>query len=102
MSKPSSSEEFQPNALTKKVLNLDVTFHWIAGSDRFWFKRETRAGDEFVVVDAQTGEQSLISDTIALGAERARADWVVSPAGQSAVLRRQNDLWLRDLSGGKE
>jgi dipeptidyl aminopeptidase/acylaminoacyl peptidase len=102
MSKPSSSREFQPDALTGRVRNLDVTFHWITGSDRFWFKRETQTGNEFIVVDAQTGEQSLADDTIALHPEPPRADWVVSSTGQSAVLRRQNDLWLRDLLSGEE
>lgn len=102
MSRPSASEEFQPDALTRKVRNLDVTFHWIAGSDRFWFSRETGTGDEFVVVDAQTGEQSLAFDMIPTHAKASRADWVVSPQGQRAVLRRQNDLWLRHLSSGEE
>lgn len=102
MSKRSSSEEFQPDALTSKVLNLDLTFHWIAGSDCLWFKRETRTGEEFVVVDAQTGEQSLVSDAIAMRAVPPRADCAMSPLGETAVLRRQNDLWLRDLSSGEE
>ena len=139
--------------LAERVLNLDVTFKWIAGSDRFWFKRQTRSGDEFVVVDSATGQQRPMFDTGAMRAalnaarpgtvgaaelpiseltfessgshlvvttpsghfdcdapvtrctERAAPpgpDLVVSPDGHSAVLRRGNDLWLRDLAKGQE
>lgn len=102
MKNPSSSEEFQPDALTRKVLNLDTTFHWIAGSDRFWYKRQTRTGVEYVMVDAESGAPSFVSDTTAVCSEPPRADWVVSPDGHRAVLRREHDLWLRDLSSGGE
>lgn len=39
-------EKFQQDVLTKKVLNLDVTFHWIGDSDRVWLERQTQSGDD--------------------------------------------------------
>jgi dipeptidyl-peptidase 4 len=49
-----------------KVLNLDTTFKWIAGSDRFWFRRQTGSADQYVVVDASTGHQSPAVDMASL------------------------------------
>lgn len=99
----SCAEEYQPDALARKVLNLDVTFHWIGDSDRFWFKRETRAGSDFVVVDAESGDRSIVSrmDTACTGAGKAHEE-VVSPDGGLSVVRRREDLWLRNLSSDEE
>ncbi|MBS0420873.1 MAG: DPP IV N-terminal domain-containing protein [Proteobacteria bacterium] len=36
--------------------NLDIDHHWIGTSDRFWYARQTRAGKEFVIVDAAGGK----------------------------------------------
>src|SRR5262245_54548591 len=99
--KRSSSAEFQSDALTHKVLNLDVTFHWIAGSDRFWFKKETPEGHEFIVVNASNGKQSLASDAISELVQQC-ADQIFSPDGRSVVFRNDHDLWLRIVSNGEE
>ena len=37
------------------VRNESVQPHWIDGSDRFWYRRETADGAEFVVVDPARG-----------------------------------------------
>jgi len=94
---PSAAQEFQPDALTRLVLNLDLTFHWIAGSDSFWFKRQTRTGDEFVLFDAATGEQTLLREPIETCTEARVSDRVLSPDRRYAVLCRQHNLWLRDM-----
>jgi dipeptidyl-peptidase 4 len=98
----SSCEEYQPDFLTRKVLNLDVTFHWLAGSDRFWFKRQTRAGEEFVAMDCETGDQSLTNGVDSFGAEIPDTERGMAPNGRHIVLRRGNDLWLRDALSGEE
>src|ERR1700722_4482589 len=102
MMKQSCSDEFQRDYLTRHVLNLDVTFHWVVGSDRFWFKCQTRAGDEYVLVDVVAGEQSRVSDITSLRSEPHRADRVRSPDERLEVLRRGSNLWLRDLVTGDE
>ncbi|UCC40406.1 MAG: DPP IV N-terminal domain-containing protein [Candidatus Aminicenantes bacterium] len=43
-----------PNVISK-VKNLFVTPHWIGESDDFWYRRQTKDGAEFVVIDAATG-----------------------------------------------
>jgi dipeptidyl-peptidase 4 len=140
--------------LAAKVLNLDAAFKWIAGSDRFWFKRQTGTGEEFITADAASGRQSPAFDMASLRAalsvarpgivgaselsitdlvfepngsgivlktpagsfacdapvvtrcvEHAAAlgaDFIASPDGSTAVHRRGDDLWLRDLASGTE
>jgi dipeptidyl aminopeptidase/acylaminoacyl peptidase len=137
-----------------QVMNLDLVFKWIPTTDRLWFRRQTPAGDEFIVVDAATGRQSPAFDPASMQAALAAAqrvapntpgpaiadldikpdgsgivvntpsgsfacdapkvtrcaersaplgaDFVVSPDGAGAVLRRGNDLWLRNLSTGAD
>ncbi len=48
------------------VLNLDLAFNWIGNSDRFLFERRTPQGDEYVLMDARTGTQSLVFEADAL------------------------------------
>lgn len=99
---PSSAEQFQLDALTRKVLNLDVTFHWLPGADRFWFRRQSRTGDELVLVDAETGRQSLITTPPPVAPEGRQHDRVVAPNGRFDVRRIGHDLWLQDLESSSE
>lgn len=80
---PSSAEEFQSNALASKVLNLNIVFHWIAGSDRFWFGRQTQSRTEVVVVDAATGLQSAVFDVVTM---RAALNAAHAGAGEGSDL----------------
>jgi dipeptidyl-peptidase-4 len=98
-------------ALIPKILNVDLTVHWIGDSNRFWIKRQTPTGSEFVIVDAATAEQSAPVDQATLTAKlteaRVRgdpmpADVVPSPDGTRAVFRRDCNLWLRDNRTGNE
>ena len=101
MIRPSSSEEFQPDALSKKVLNLQLTFHWLGETDRFCFEQETRTGNVFVLVDAATGKRTTSSEVSGIDLPTRtgspRADWALSPDGKRAIFKRQDDLWLREL-----
>src|SRR5262245_37868071 len=56
----SGCESFDSEALVDRARNLDIAFHWIGESDQFWFKRQRRGGDEFVIVDATTGRQTIV------------------------------------------
>lgn len=99
---PLSERDFRPDALTRKVLNLELTFHWIEGRDQFWFRRQTRSGEELVLVDAQTGSQSVVTEVPPVASSRVRADEIVSPDGRYSVTRREHNLWLRDLATHEE
>ena len=60
------------NALGNKwLLNQRVSPRWIGESDRFWYKRQTRDGSLYVVVDAQTGRSSTAFDHAGLAASLA-------------------------------
>lgn len=55
----------------KLVFNNELQHHWIAGSERLWYKREHEAGYEFVVADAAKGLKAAAFDhqkmAVALG-----------------------------------
>ena len=44
------------------VVNLPGTPHWIAESPRFWYRRTTAAGAEFLLVDAEKGTRQPAFD----------------------------------------
>lgn len=98
-------------ALIPKILNPDLTIHWIGRTDRFWIKRQTHSGVEFAIVNAATAKQSAPLDQAALGASLAReggsiaspqASVVPSPDGGHMVFLRDFNLWLRDARTGGE
>ena len=48
-------ERHLPWVMAKHVRNAQVLAHWIGDSDRFWYRRDTKAGATFLIVDAATG-----------------------------------------------
>ena len=51
------------------VKNAAVVPHWLSGSARFWYKRDTQEGQEYVLVDIGSGEKSPAFDHEALAVE---------------------------------
>jgi dipeptidyl-peptidase 4 len=49
------AEGFLPWNAVKLTFHLDVEPHWIAGSERFWYRSEDANGKRFVSVDAAKG-----------------------------------------------
>ncbi|MBS0417886.1 MAG: DPP IV N-terminal domain-containing protein [Proteobacteria bacterium] len=148
----SAAKPFMSKALAAKVLNGSVTVRWIGTSDRFWFRRQTVSGREYVIVDAAHGKVAPAFDSAAMAdalgnaigkpldprklpiadldlsdlkkplvtvddalfacdlpARRCEPRTVsssdaeiVSPSADSAVFRRDNNLWLRTLRTGQE
>jgi dipeptidyl-peptidase-4 len=103
--------EFVSAALIPKILNVDLSVHWIGESDRFWITRQTPAGAQFVIIDAATAKQSGPFDQASLTAELAKqgtrsnaptTDVIPSPDGTRSVFRRDFNLWLRDNRTGSE
>ena len=45
------AESYLPWNVAKLVFNTGVTPHWIGETDRFWYRRSSRDGTEFVVID---------------------------------------------------
>lgn len=48
------------------VRNLVIVHHWLPGRDEFWYRRETEAGAEYLIVDAATGRKRPAFDHAAL------------------------------------
>ena len=48
------------------VLNTTLYPYWIEGSDCFWYVRETKAGVEYRLVDAEQGTNNIAFDHLAL------------------------------------
>jgi hypothetical protein len=47
------AERFLPGNLRHLVVPADVTPHWIEKTSRFWYRRESPTGAEFILVDAE-------------------------------------------------
>jgi dipeptidyl-peptidase-4 len=60
------AERFLSWNAEKYTRNLDVDYHWIGTTDRFWYSRQTQAGKEFVIVDAASGKVHPAFDHILL------------------------------------
>jgi dipeptidyl-peptidase 4 len=60
------AESLDRKGLAEKLKNGYVVPHWIAGTDEFWYRRETQAGYEFVVVNAADGGKKPAFDHAAL------------------------------------
>ena len=63
--------------------------HWSADGDRFWYRVDTAAGDEFVVIDAVAGTRKAAFD-----AERTAADLKRATGSDDAKVDGLN--WLPD------
>jgi dipeptidyl-peptidase-4 len=46
------AQQFLPGNLRHLISLADVNPHWIEKTNRFWYRKATPAGSEFVLVDA--------------------------------------------------
>jgi dipeptidyl-peptidase 4 len=66
--------QFASSKLLAKVHNVALTFHWIGGGERFWYRKSLGAGRvEFMGVDASSGKQAPLFDDAAMSAALAKA-----------------------------
>src|SRR5436305_12870869 len=56
------AEQFLPANATARIFNAAVQPNWIAGGDRFWYRRTGRDGATFVRVDPASGTAAPASD----------------------------------------
>ena len=71
---------------------------------RFWYRRTTESGRQFVVVDPARRTRSVTTDSAALMPARPEAprNAHLSPDGKRAAFIRDWNLWVRDLTTGQE
>ncbi len=67
------AEQFLPWNATKLIFNAEVRPHWIAESDRFWYRHTGRGGPSFRVVDPATGRSEPAFDHVRLAAALSQA-----------------------------
>ena len=56
------AEAFLPSRLRASIFNPQIRPHWIAGQDRFWYRRESPDGVQYYVVNAEDGSQTPAFD----------------------------------------
>jgi len=62
------AEQFLGRNAGRLVFGAQATPNWIDGSDRFWYRTNTREGARFILVDPTTGERSSAFDHARLAA----------------------------------
>jgi hypothetical protein len=67
------AEALLPQHVRKLIPGLSVRPRWIGETSRFWFEKQTRAGREYLLVDAPTGTSQPLFDHDALIAALAAA-----------------------------
>jgi len=82
------AESYLPWNVAKLIFNTGIKPNWIDGSDRFWYRRSTRQGTDFVLIDAASGARQPLFDhqQIASGLSQAAGTFVT-----------HDDLPLADL-----
>jgi dipeptidyl-peptidase-4 len=113
------AERFLRANVLPLVSGIGVQPAWLGG-DRFWYRSNTAAGSQLIVVDpSRTLRSSCSPDTGRCDAaiddreaSRARAEFArtggrgraesVSPDGKRAAFIRAYNLWVRDVATGRE
>ncbi len=107
-------ERHLPWVMAKQVRNAQVLPHWIGDSDRFWYRRDSKAGATFLIVDAATGakvpafdhERLALALGEAVGRKIAAGDLgfsgFVFTANQQAIdFAAHGKSWRFHLTSGK-
>ena len=66
-------QQFLPGNLRHRVYVADVTSHWIAEKNRFWYRKAGTKVTEFILVDAQQNTSSPAFDHARLAASLSKA-----------------------------
>jgi dipeptidyl-peptidase-4 len=103
------AEKFLSPIVSPMVVGGSVTAKWLEG-DRFWYRRTTESGTQYVFVDPSKRTRAPYSpsakDTAISERPRGRRGSagvsVVSPDGKREAFIRNWNLWVRDVATRKE
>jgi dipeptidyl-peptidase 4 len=81
--------------------------------ERFWYRRTTAQGSEFVLINPTDGNRQTFPNQAALnaaigaatataGGQRGNSNEILSPDGKRAAYIKDYNLWVRDIASGKE
>jgi len=106
------AERFLPWNVGRLAFRTEAAPHWIAGSDRFWYKVRTPAGAEFVLVDPARRQRAPAFDHVRLAAALTAAtgtacdpaalpfaEIAVADDGASIRFVAAGTAWSCDLAG---
>src|SRR5690606_22833371 len=68
-----------PKQLSASIRNSHPILHWIGTGHWAWYKSETEAGIEYILIDAATGQKQAAFDKAAVAAALARDGEPTSP-----------------------
>ena len=97
------AEQFLSYNTNKYVDHGRVNPHWIS-DNQFWYSESKAGGNDYILVNAATGKKSEVSpgDLPKEDILRPNRDEVVSPDGKKAAFIKDYNLWVRDISSGRE
>ena len=97
------AEQFLFYNTNKYVDHGSVNAHWI-NDHSFWYEDSKADGTDYVLVNAATGKKSVVSkgDLPTSKSTHGNRNEVVSPDGKKAAFIKDYNLWVKDLSTGKE
>ena len=98
------AEKFLPQNVNRLVVNGSITVNWLP-DERFWYRRTTEKGVEYVIVDPAKRTRSpytpSANDTAARQPARG-TDGVTSPNGKLEAFIRNWNLWVREVATKQE
>lgn len=99
----SKAEQLLSYNTYKHIDHGRVDPHWI-GNDQFWYADSKTDGTDYILVNATTGKKSVVSrESLPKEAQRNRdRNEIISPDGKKAAFIKDYNLWVKDLSTGKE
>jgi dipeptidyl aminopeptidase/acylaminoacyl peptidase len=80
-----------------------VNPHWI-DDNHFWYKDLKAGGSDYILVDAESGKKSVMprNDLPEENPGRHNRNEVISPDEKKAAFIKDYNLWVKDLTTGKE
>ena len=89
------AERFLPGNLRHHAFPADVSPHWVEKTSRFWYRRATPKGGDFVLVDAE-------QNTVGPAFDQTRLAAALTQASQTELLPRGPALPGFRLCGQRE
>ena len=97
-----AAERLSSRHLRGKVLNLQPEVRWLESRDAFWYRHETTAGADYVLVDAATGDRFPGYEPPLQGEPAPPPGRLVSSDGVWSAFARDHNLWIVNHDTGDE